>query len=143
MVKFFDPETEKAIIKAIRNAELKTSGEIRIHLQKDAVWEVLREAQMRFYDLNMHKTKDRNGVLIFLVPPLRKFAIVGDEGIDAVVPEHFWEEVRDVLAEYFRRQAFGDGIIKAVEIIGEKLSAYFPYQKDDENELSDDISYGD
>ena len=142
MIKFFKPEEEELIIAAIRKAERSTSGEIRVHLEENPSADALTEAKRIFRRLNMHKTVDRNGVLILLAPEQKQFAIIGDEGIDRVVEGDFWESERDLLQKYFREGHFCAGIVAAVDIIGEKLKAFFPVQKDDENELPHDISYG-
>lgn len=142
MIKFFNPEEEKAIIAAIQEAELNTSGEIRVHLEEKIKGSVLDETVRVFKKLEMDKTKARNGVLILLAPNDRQFAIIGDEGIDAVVPEDFWNEEKNLMQEHFKRGAFCDGICIAIKQIGEKLKENFPYQQDDENELPDEISYG-
>lgn len=141
MIKFFSEEEEKQIIAAIETAELQTSGEIRVHLTRKAGENVLEDALRIFQKLGMHKTAQRNGVLILLAPEARQFAIIGDEGIDQVVPADFWQTERDIMQDYFRRQAYGEGISKVIAQIGEKLKTFFPRQDDDINELSDEISY--
>ncbi len=141
MTGFFKPEEEERIIRAIREAERNTSGEIRVHLEADCKREALQEAVRTFRRLGMHKTEARNAVLIFIAPERREFAIIGDKGINEMVPEHFWAEERDLLQEHFRRGAFAEGICLAISHAGEKLKAFFPYQQDDTNELPDDISY--
>lgn len=143
MIKFFKPEEESLIIAAIRRAEMATSGEIRVHLEDNPKKEALAEAKHIFQRLGMHKTQDRNGVLILLAPEQKQFAIIGDEGIDQAVEGDFWERERDLMQDHFRRGEFCAGIVAAVDLIGERLKACFPRQEDDRNELSDDISYGD
>jgi uncharacterized membrane protein len=142
MINFFKPEEETLIIAAIRKAEAQTSGEIRVHLEDKPRLDTLAEAKRVFLRLNMHKTKDRNGVLILLIPEKKTFAIIGDEGIHEVVKGDFWESERDLLQRYFREGNFCAGLVAAIDLIGTKLKAYFPLQQDDQNELSDDISYG-
>lgn len=142
MIKFFKPEEEALIITAIRRAEKSTSGEIRVHLEDNPKEEALPEAKRIFRKLGMHKTRDRNGVLILLLPEKRQFAIIGDEGIDQAVEGDFWERERDLLQEHFRKDAFCAGLVAAIDLIGERLKACFPVQADDENELPDTISYG-
>lgn len=143
MPRFFSTTEEARIIEAIRSAEQQTSGEIRVHLERKKVGQTAIEDAVRvFAALGMHQTESRNGVLIFLIPQEKEFAIIGDEGIDAVVPEHFWEDVRDAMQQRFRRGAFTEGVCEGIEMIGNKLKIYFPYQKDDTNELPDDLSYG-
>jgi uncharacterized membrane protein len=143
MIKFFTPAEETLLIAAIRHAEAATSGEIRVHLEDNATTTALETAKLVFRKLGMHKTKDRNGVLIFLAPEKKAFAILGDKGIDQAVPPDFWASERDLLQDHFRRGEFCAGLVAVIGQIGEKLKTYFPVQDDDENELSDDISYGD
>lgn len=141
MIKFFSAEEESTLIEAIRAAEKNTSGEIRVHLESKCKGEILKAAGKTFRRLKMNKTKARNGVLIFIAPERKEFAIIGDQGINAIVPQNFWADVRDILQKHFREAAFTEGIKEAILLIGEKLKAHFPYQSDDENELPDDISY--
>lgn len=141
MIRFFQPEEEDLIIDAIQEAELNTSGEIRVHLEDNLKTEVLKAAEKTFLKLGMHKTEARNGVLIFIAPEQRKFAILGDKGINEKVPEDFWAEERDIMLAHFKTGAYADGICAAVQQVGAKLKAFFPYQSDDKNELPDDISY--
>jgi uncharacterized membrane protein len=89
----------------------------------------------------MTKTAQRNGVLIFLATGNKKFAVLGDVGINEKVPEGFWNDVVQIMREYFKQNKFAEGISEAVLRIGEKLKAYFPYEVHDKNELSDQISY--
>lgn len=142
MIQFFKPDEEDRIIQAIREAEKNTSGEIRVHLEKDCKLPVMEEAKKVFHRLKMDQTEQRNGVLVFVAPAQRQFAIIGDKGIDEKVPEHFWEDVRDLMQTYFRAGDFTTGICAGIEMAGQKLKHFFPYQKDDTNELSDEISYG-
>jgi len=142
MIAFFKPEEEERIVASILKAERHTSGEIRVHLEDNFKGDVLKEAEKVFLKLGMQKTEARNGVLIFLAPEKKAFAIIGDKGINEVVPENFWQEERDLMLEHFRKGEFCEGICAAIEQVGEKLQHYFPYVKGDENELPDDISYG-
>jgi uncharacterized membrane protein len=141
MIKFFTPEEEVRIIAAIQEAERNTSGEIRVHIEKACKGELLEEAAKTFQRLGMHETEARNAVLIFLAPERREFAIIGDKGINQVVPPDFWQAERDLMLGYFRQGAFAQGICAAIEQVGEKLKEFFPFQADDTNELPDDISY--
>ncbi len=141
MINFFKPEEEQLIISAIRKAESKTSGEIRVHLEKDPNNAALKEAKRVFRRLGMHKTENRNGVLIILLPQKKTFAIIGDEGIDQRVDADFWDSERDLMQGYFREGQFCAGLVAAIDKIGEKLKLFFPYEEDDINELPDDISY--
>ncbi|NOX87435.1 MAG: TPM domain-containing protein, partial [Calditrichaeota bacterium] len=95
-----------------------------------------------FQKLKMHKTALRNGTLIYLALNNKKFAIFGDKGINEKVPENFWEDVKDVMAEHFKQNKFTEGLVAGIGMIGNKLKEFFPYQSDDVNELPDDISIG-
>jgi len=138
----FTEENKLQITNAIRVAELNTSGEIRVHIENYCKGDVLDRAAYIFEKLEMHKTALRNGVLFYLAVKDKKFAILGDGGINAKVPEDFWESTKETvilkLKEGLYAEALANGIIKA----GEQLKAHFPYQKDDVNELSDEISFG-
>jgi uncharacterized membrane protein len=92
--------------------------------------------------MGMHKTAKRNGVLFYLAVKHRRFAVLGDKGINAVVPEDYWDDVKNVLLNQFREEKFTDGLIEGITLVGNKLKDHFPYQTDDVNELSDDISFG-
>jgi uncharacterized membrane protein len=140
--KFFDPEEQRRIVEEIRKAEDRTSGEIRVHLDCCAKEDVLEKAKQVFVKLGMAKTQQRNGVLIYLATDHKKFAILGDEGIHRVVPENYWETVKDIMQEKFRQGEISEGVCLGVREIGEKLKAYFPFEKGDVNELPDQISEG-
>lgn len=142
MLKIFTPEEEALIVAAIRKAEASTTGEIRVHLEENLVGEALETAQKTFLRLGMHRTKDRNGVLLLIAPQQRKLAIIGDSGMDAVVPPDFWVAERDLLQRYFSQGAYCAGVVAAIDQVGEKLKAYFPGTPDDTNELDDSVSYG-
>jgi uncharacterized membrane protein len=141
-IKWFTEEEEVRIVKAIREAEENTSGEIRIHVENNLQQPPLAEALRVFKELEMHKTAARNGVLILLAPSQKSFAILGDEGIHTKVGSDFWQEEKELMRSFFARGAYADGLIAAIRQVGEKLKAFFPYQADDANELSDDLSYG-
>ncbi|MEZ4934765.1 MAG: TPM domain-containing protein [Saprospiraceae bacterium] len=142
MVKFFTAEQEQLIIAAIREAEGQTSGEIRVHLEKELIGDALNVAARVFHELEMDTTEERNGVLIFIVPSMHRFAIIGDKGINDRVPEDFWDEVRDVMQDHFRKGDFTQGVIEGVQRSGIKLREFFPRRPGDKNELPDEISYG-
>jgi len=136
-------EGDKIQIKnAIRAAELNTSGEIRVHIEKHCKEEVLDRAAYIFEKLEMHKTELRNGVLFYLAIEDRKFAILGDAGINQKVPENFWEEIKKEMLDQFKEGKFTSGLSEGIMEAGKQLKAHFPYQKDDVNELSDEISFG-
>ena len=139
--KFLKKAEGDVILNSIKEVERKTSGEIRVHFQKKIKKPVIDAAVDKFFELKMDETKDRNGVLFFIVPRKKQFAIIGDEGINNVVPDDFWEEVRAILESHFKNKLWAEGIIKGIELTGEKLKKYFPYEEDDINELSDEISY--
>ena len=142
MIDFFSKDEEKRIIQTIQEAERQTSGEIRVHLEKDYEGAILGAASRTFFSLKMDRTKDHNGVLIFIVPPRKDFAIFGDQGINAAVPPDFWEETKNAMQQYFRQGMFAEGVCQGVKMAGEKLQAFFPWTDGDKNELPDEISYG-
>lgn len=141
-VDHFTKEQQNRIVEAIKQAEHNTSGEIRVHIEKTCKEDVLDRAADVFAMLKMHKTEQRNGVLFYLSIEDRKFAILGDAGINAKVPCNFWESVKETVLEQFKLGNNTEGLVKGILMAGEKLKAQFPYQKDDVNELSDEISFG-
>lgn len=140
--KFFSESDEAAVMAAIREAEKNTSGEIRIHVEPYCKIDVLDRAADVFGFLNMQETAERNGVLFYLAHEDHRFAILGDAGINAKVPDGFWDEVRDTVVAAFKSRRYSDGLSAGIRMAGIKLGEFFPYQKDDKNELSDHISYG-
>jgi uncharacterized membrane protein len=140
--KFFTKDQKKQITDAIKEAELNTSGEIRLHVEKKCKVNTLDRAAYIFDKLNMHKTEKRNGVLFYLALENRQFAILGDAGINAVTPDDFWDEIKDVVISLFKEGKYAEGLSKGIRMAGEALKEHFPYQTDDVNELSDDISFG-
>jgi uncharacterized membrane protein len=139
---FFNPEERKQIEQAILKAELNTSGEIRVHVEISFRGKLLDRAATVFARLGMHKTALRNGVLFYLSVKNRKFAVIGDTGINNVVPVNFWDEIRAVMEDHFRNSQFAEGLSKGVMMAGEQMKKNFPYQKDDVDELPDEISFG-
>ncbi|HKL08360.1 MAG TPA: TPM domain-containing protein [Bacteroidales bacterium] len=139
---FFTTAQKKQITDAIKEAELNTSGEIRVHVEMDCKEDVLDRAAFWFEKLKMHKTELRNGVLFYLSINDRKFAILGDAGINAVTPDNFWDEIKETVIGYFQKEEYANGLSKGIKMAGKALQEHFPYQKDDVNELSDDISFG-
>ena len=139
--KYFTEENKLQITNAIRVAETNTSGEIRVHIEKHCKGEVLDQAAYVFEKLAMHKTELRNGVLFYLAVEDHKFAILGDKGINEAVPDNFWDSIRDVMLSHFKQKQFATGLSKGIEMAGEKLKTQFPYQSDDTNELSDELSF--
>lgn len=140
---FFTKEEEKQIIYSIREAEKNTSGEIRLHIEKKCKGgNVLDRATNVFHILKMNKTAQQNGVLFYLATKDKQFSVIGDKGINEKVPDDFWEEVKKETIEAFKNGDFCEGLSKSILKAGEKLKAFFPYQQDDKNELSDEISFG-
>ena len=139
---FFTGDDKKAIEDAIREAESNTSGEIRVHIENKCKGEVLDRAAFLFRKLGMEKTQLRNGVLFYLALKNREFAILGDRGINAVVPENFWDDIAAMMAAKFKEGKFREGLVQGILQAGEHLKKHFPHQKDDVNELSDEISFG-
>lgn len=138
---FFSKIEKERIVAAIREAEKDTSGEIRLHLESKAGENVFGHAKRIFQKIGMTRTAQRNGVLIFLAVKDKKFAVLGDTGINEKVPEGFWDDVAEILRVHFKENKFAEGISEAVLRIGTKLKEYFPYQTGDKNELPDTISY--
>ena len=138
----FSKEQKEIIVKAIKDAELNTSGEIRVHIENNCPEDVMDRAAYWFSKLKMHKTELRNGVLFYLALNHRKFAILGDIGINTVVPENFWNDTKEAMLPYFVEENFAEGLSNGIRMAGEKLKEYFSYQKDDINELDDEISFG-
>ncbi len=139
---FFTREQRDDIKQAIMNAELDTSGEIRVHIDSKCKGEVMDKALNVFKKLKIHETEKRNGVLFYLAVKNRKFAVIGDEGINEVVPDDFWDELKAEMLDAFREEKFTDGLVDGIIKTGESLKKHFPYQTDDVNELSDEISFG-
>jgi len=139
---FFSAEDQFLITEAIRNAELDTSGEIRVHVENSCPGDVLDRAAYLFRQLNMHRTKLRNGVLFYLAIQDRKFAILGDIGINQVVPSDFWDTVKSTIFSAFSEGKFREGLTEGIRLAGSHLKKHFPYQKQDVNELTNDISFG-
>jgi uncharacterized membrane protein len=132
-----------AVRAAIRSAEKLTSGEIRVSISAFFWGRVRPVAEQAFARLGMTKTKDRNGILIFIVPSRRRFVILGDEGIHAKVGQSFWEDVAAALSGEFRKGRFQEGLLRGIALAGEKLAAHFPYDPTtDRNELPDDVDFG-
>ncbi len=140
--KFFTPDQKQQIVAALKDAELDTSGEIRVHIENHCKKEVLDRAAAVFASLKMHKTKLRNGVLFYLAIKDHKFAILGDGGINAVIPDDFWDNIKEMMQHLFKEGEFTVGLSSGITMAGEQLKDHFPYQSDDINELDDDISFG-
>lgn len=140
---FFTEEEEQRVVAAIRAAEKRTSGEIRVFVESRCSYvnAVDRAAEI-FFGLKMEQTEDRNGVLLYFAMKDKQMAIFGDKGIHEKVGTEFWnKEVKKILSE-FSKQHYADGIVTVVTEIGEALVTHFPYENEDRNELPDDIVFG-
>lgn len=140
---FIGKHEQEQIVAAIQAAELNTSGEIRVHLESKCPGEVLDRAVYIFNYLKMYRTQARNGVLIYVAVESRKFAIIGDSGINASVPPDFWDGIKQRMGASFSCGDYVEGLCDAIEEAGFSLKKYFPYQTDDINEQPDEISFGD
>lgn len=141
-VKSFFKKPEE-IVAAIKKAEQKTSGEIKVHIEAHCPKEVMEQAKDIFHQLHMHELPNKNGVLIYIAVLDHKICILGDKNIDEVVGTGFWNETVYNITQHFKQAHFDEGIAEAVLEIGRKLRDYFPYDATtDTNDLNDDISYG-
>src|ERR1700712_2445206 len=139
----FNDDEQERIRKAIEGAEKHTSGQLRVCIEKTCSENVLDRAAKYFHQLDMHKTKLRNGVLIYLATVDRKFAIIGDAGINKVVPENFWDDTKEDMLEHFKYGNLVEGIVTGLAIAGDHLQKFFPHNPDGDNEISDDIAFMD
>lgn len=139
---FLSADEEQNIIEAIRIAELNTSGEIRVHIEKHAKNDVFNRALEVFHFLKMDNTKQQNGVLIYVAVEDKSFVIYGDKGINDVVPHDFWEQTKNIIQSHFKSGEFKQGLVEGIISAGKALQTHFPWQHNDINELPDDISKG-
>ena len=139
---FLTAEEEHAIVEAIRIAELNTSGEIRVHIEKTCKGDVTDRALNLFHTLKMDNTRLQNAVLIYLAIEDKTFVIFGDKGINDVVETNFWDSTKDVMQTHFKQGDFKQGLIEGILKSGEQLKKYFPYSDSDSNELTNEISKG-
>ena len=131
------------IVQAIKGAEAKTSGQIRVFLQRGRFEEdALERARKKFVQLGMEKTRERNGILIFVAPRAQKFAVIGDEGVHQKCGEQFWQELVEKMRRHFLREEFSDALIVAIESAGQLLARHFPRTDSSTNELPDDVVEG-
>lgn len=138
--KFFTKEERERILKEIKSAEKKTTGEIAVHLVRKVKGDVFERGKEAFFRLGLFKTLRRNAVLFFISTGQRRFSIIADEGINKVVPEGFWNDIAKGMEEDFKKGNFAEGLIKAIKLTGEKLSEFFPYEAGDKNEIPDEIT---
>jgi len=140
LMKTIDVDRVKA---AIAEAERATSGEVRVSVARYFWGPVRPAAEHAFARLGMSKTKDRNGILFFIVPARKKFVVLGDEGIHAKVGQEFWDCVAGLMADHFRKGEFTEGLVRAIGEAGRQLAEHFPYDASyDINELADDVDFG-
>ncbi len=139
---FLTKEEEQEIVNAIKIAEKDTSGEIRVHIEDHTEKPPLERAQEVFHLLGMDATTLRNGVLFYVGVSDHTFAIIGDEGIDKVVEEDFWDCTRDIVISNFKEKKFKNGLVAGILRAGERLKQYFPFTDSDKDELSNEISKG-
>jgi uncharacterized membrane protein len=137
---FLSKADEQEIVQAIVEAEKNTSGEIRVHIEEHSEKSPLERAQEVFFELKMNETQDRNGVLFYICVSDKKFAIIGDKGINDVVESDFWDCTKDTVIANFKEGNFKKGLVEGILQAGQRLKHYFPYQSDDTNELSNEIS---
>ena len=139
---FLSVQEEEEIVQAIRQAERNTSGEIRVHIERTTKISHYNRALEVFRMLKMFNTKQENAVLLYIAVEDHKFVIYGDKGIDAVVPENFWDTTKNVIQAHFKKGNFKEGIVEGVLQVGEELKAHFPWSESDEDELPNEVSKG-
>src|SRR5690554_1121800 len=140
-IHFFSLQEQDEIVALIQDVELKSSCEIRVHIDDELKGEASKRAQSVFKNLKMHKTAERNGVLLYVSLQPKSFYILGDKGIHQMVDESFWEKITQEVIEKFKEKQFAEGVKNAIERCGEQLKHFFPYQEDDVNELPDEVSF--
>jgi uncharacterized membrane protein len=139
----FSEKDQERIREAVAAAERATSGEIRICVEKTCTGTALDRAVTYFHKLGMNQTKLRNGVLIYIAVEDHQFAIIGDTGINKLVPENFWQTTKDLMLGHFKNGEMAEGIIAGIHEAGQQLQTFFPSVANDTNELSNDIAFGD
>lgn len=139
---FLTKEEEQEIVEAIRMAEKETSGEIRVHIEKTTSIDAFDRALEVFHLLEMDKTALKNGVLIYVAVKDKTFVICGDQGINELVSNDFWDTTKEVMSGHFKNGNFKQGLIDGIKKAGHELKLCFPYQEGDTNELSNEISKG-
>jgi len=138
----FSQEEKQIIVDAIKKAETDSCAEIRVHIDSRCKGDVMDRASNVFDKLGMQKTKDRNGVLIYVAINSNKCAVIGDIAINKVVEPRFWEDCYSIMRESFSKEDYCKGIANVIEMCGEVFSHHFKYTSDDVNELPDEISFG-
>lgn len=142
-IAFLSQQEEQEIVNAIIEAEKNTSGEVRVHIEKQSDKTPFERAQEVFYALNMQDTKNRNGVLFYVDIANHNFVILGDQGINEAVESDFWDTTKDLVISHFKNQQYKQGLIEGILKAGKKLKDLFPYNANtDTNELPNEISKG-
>jgi uncharacterized membrane protein len=140
---FLNRLEHERIISAIREAESKTSGEIRVYIQRGKFeTDAVTVAQKKFRTLGMYKTQQRNAVLVFVAPRAHKFAVVGDQAIHEKCGEQFWQHVVDGMRVHFQNEKFSHALTEAINEVGKVLATHFPRTSSNANELPDEIIEG-
>jgi uncharacterized membrane protein len=129
------------IFAAVRDAETKTSGEIRVFISHKKMEDAVAAAQAAFMRMGMAKTRHRNGVLIFVAPKARKFAVIGDEAVHEKCGDVFWQALAAEMSGYFQKSDFTEGILHGVGKAGELLAAHFPRQAGEKDELPNQVGH--
>lgn len=131
---------QQEIVAAIAQAEKTTSGEIRVHIENNNHIAPMERAQQLFFALGMDATQLQNGVLFFICRKTKTVTIIGDQGINEKVPSDFWEETRNIVLDQFKQDAFKKGLLLGIEQAGKQLQQFFPLTKENNNELTNEIS---
>lgn len=141
---FFTDEEKQAIVDAVRVAEQRTSGEVRVFVESHCRYvNAIDRAVEIFENLQMQKTELRNATLVYVAIKDRQLAVFGDEGIHQKVGNEYWANEVVKMIKAFNRDNIAEGIRQCVINIGEALALHFPYNKTtDKNELPDDIVFG-
>jgi uncharacterized membrane protein len=139
--KFLNDLRHEDLVAAIKRAEKRTSGEIRVFVSRHEPVDAMVAAQAEFAHLGMNKTAEKNGVLIYVAPVARKFAIIGDAGVHQKCGDAFWQSVAAEMTGHFKRGDFTEGIVHAIHKAGELLAQHFPAKPDQPNQLSDDVAH--
>jgi uncharacterized membrane protein len=140
---FLNKLHHQKIVDAIAAAEKNTSGQIRVYIQRGLLSDdVVDVAQLQFRKLGMRETRERNGVLILVVPRSRKFAVVGDEGVHQKCGDIYWQRLVEAMREEFQREHFNEALLEAIAKAGTLLAEHFPKKEDSSNELPDEVIEG-
>lgn len=142
--KYFNKKDLARITQACTEAEKTTSGELRVSIlrkrdKKQTDLSVKDLALQEFYNLKMDETRDKTGILLFILLNERKFQILADEGINEKVSPDTWQAQAEVFTDFFKKKKYTDGVITVLQNMGKILTEYFPIKDDDTNELSDEV----